>query len=110
MYRGIVCICRVGTKTDANGEEFFEPRIKCLYKVKGVIYTINLENKDSWNSIQWRLENLSRYYPSGFTLSASPFNLCQTPRFMQEKSSPFWAIGAPIMLKKSCARKTKYHE
>jgi hypothetical protein len=65
---GVVYICRVGTKHDSNGEEFYEPRIRCLYKVKGVVYTITLENTDSWNSTQWEWENVSRYYPGGFTL------------------------------------------
>ena len=50
--KGIVYTCRVGTKRDSNGEEFYKPRILCLYKVNWVVYTITLENTDTWNATQ----------------------------------------------------------
>lgn len=65
---GIGYTCRVGTKHDSNGEEYHEPRIRCLNKVKGVVYTITLGNTGSWNSTHREWETVSRYYPSGFTL------------------------------------------
>jgi hypothetical protein len=64
---GTVYICRVGAKYDSSGEEFAESRIKCLYKVKGVAYTLTIENAGLWNSTQWEWGNVSRYYPSPFT-------------------------------------------
>ena len=77
---GIVYTCRVGTKHDSNGEEFYEPRIRCLYKVKGVVYTITLENTASWNATQWEWENVLRFYPGEFTMSV--FYNPKNPRYV----------------------------
>ena len=50
---GIVYTCRVGTKHDSKGEEFYSSKIRCLYTVKGGVYTNTLENTTSGNDMQW---------------------------------------------------------
>jgi hypothetical protein len=64
---GIVYVCRINTKRDSNNDEFCEPIIKCLYKVKGVPYTLNLKGKVYWMSTQYEWGNIALYYPSGYT-------------------------------------------
>jgi hypothetical protein len=65
---GVVYVCRIDTHRDNNGEEYFEPRIKCLYKVKGVSYILTLDGPDFWSCSQREWENVACYYPSGCTV------------------------------------------
>lgn len=67
-----------------QGEESAEPRIKCLYKVKGVAYTPTIEDAGLWNSTQWEWGNVSRYYPSPFACT-----------MQYDPKNPRWAFVKP---------------
>lgn len=81
---GIVFVCRINTHRDSNGEEYFEPRIKCQYKVNDISYTLNLKGQVFWASTQHEWENIALFYPSGYSAIVrydpkNPKNACLEP-------------------------------
>jgi hypothetical protein len=66
---GVVHISRNSTRLDSHGEEYYDPRIVCLYKVNNIPYSITLEYPFSRKCTQREWENIARYYPSGYTVT-----------------------------------------
>lgn len=67
-HGGDVYVSRGPAIRDSQGEEYFEPRIKCLDKVRGFTYIMAIEDPDSWTCTQREWENMVNYYPRGFTV------------------------------------------